>query len=50
MYLLAKTKVSEETAIKILDLLASLGSIDLELWKERIVWPARLCGQIKQCL
>ena len=37
-FLLAKTKVSDDLAKKILDLLAELDSIDKELWSEGYIW------------
>ena len=38
MFLLAKTLVTEDIANSILNTLADLGAIDLELWENRIVW------------
>jgi len=37
-YMLAKTHLSEVTAFEIIDLLAKIGSIDRELWDEKIIW------------
>lgn len=37
-YMVARMRVSPDTAWAILDLLARLGAIDKELWAERIVW------------
>lgn len=37
-FLLAKTKVDEDTASKILDTLAELEAIDQELWKYKVIW------------
>ena len=37
-YFVAKAKVTEEKAIQILDLLASIEAIDPDLWTHRIVW------------
>ena len=37
-FLHAKTLVSEDTAIKILNLLAELDAIDSELWQHNIIW------------
>ena len=37
-YLIAYTMVSEDTAIKILNILASLEKIDRELWGNKIIW------------
>lgn len=38
LFFVAKAKVSEEKAVQILDLLASIEAIDPELWKVKIVW------------
>jgi len=37
-YFVAKSKVLEEQAVKILDLLADIGAIDAELWKHKVIW------------
>lgn len=37
-FLHAKTLVSEDTAKKILDLLAKLNAIDQELWNQKVIW------------
>ena len=37
-YLLAKTRVTEKTAVAILDKLAELDAIDAELWENGIIW------------
>lgn len=37
-YLLATTRVTSEVAENILDLLASLGGIDPDLWDKRVIW------------
>jgi hypothetical protein len=37
-FLLAKTRVEEQKAIEILDLLAGLNAIDLDLWKLKIIY------------
>jgi hypothetical protein len=37
-FLLAKTRVSEDVACRILDTLADLDAIDKELWEERLIW------------
>lgn len=37
-FLVAKTLVDEETAKKILDMLAELHAIDPELWKGKVIW------------
>ncbi len=47
LYLTAQTKVSEETADEILDLLASMRKIDPELWSERqIIWCQTLVDNL----
>lgn len=38
LYFVALARVTEERAIQILDLLASIGAIDQELWNHRIIW------------
>ena len=37
-FFVAKAKVTKEKAEQILDLLAEIGSIDANLWKQKIVW------------
>jgi len=37
-FLLAKTRVDEETAMKILDTLSDLEAIDKKLWEHKLVW------------
>ncbi|MSU01886.1 Lin1244/Lin1753 domain-containing protein [Tissierella pigra] len=37
-FLLAKTRVEEEKAIEILNMLAELEAIDRDLWEEKIIW------------
>jgi hypothetical protein len=37
-FLLAKTRVEEQKAVEILDLLAGLNAIDLDLWKLKIIY------------
>lgn len=37
-FLLAKTKVNEETAVDILKTLSEVGAIDSELYKNRVIW------------
>lgn len=39
-FLLAKTKMDENTANNILDLLVDLEAIDRDLWEHRIIWSA----------
>jgi hypothetical protein len=46
-FLLAKTRVNEETASAILDKLAELGKIDPELWAEKRIWYQNLVDNIK---
>lgn len=50
IYFVAKSKVSEEKAIAILDTLASIDAIDAELWKERIVWSDNFLERVKVLL
>lgn len=38
LFLVAKTRVPEQTAIEILNLLAELEAIDTELWENKIIW------------
>lgn len=38
MFLLAKTRVTDEKATEILDTLAKLNAIDNELWAKKIIW------------
>lgn len=45
-FLIAKTRVSEETAIKILDMLAELDAIDDELWAGKIIWCQNLVDNV----
>ena len=47
IYLTAMTKVPEETADKILDLLADMGKIDRELWTSRkVIWCQTLVDNL----
>ena len=47
-FLVAKTKVSEIPGSEILDLLANLGNIDSELWKQnKVIWCESLILNIK---
>lgn len=47
-YLFGYTKVSMETAEQILELLASLGKIDRDLWeKKRVIWCQALVNNLK---
>ena len=45
-FFVAKAKVSKEKAEQILDLLAEIGSIDPELWKQRIVWSDNFVSRV----
>lgn len=45
-YLLSRTRVSEETGWEIMNLLASLGAIDSELWQEHIVWSENFVKRV----
>lgn len=48
MYLVALTKVTEEQADAILDMLALRGNIDLELWQERkVIWCQSLVDNLQ---
>lgn len=46
-YMLAITKVTEETASNILDLLAKVDAIDRDLWQEKIVWSQNFVDGVK---
>ena len=48
MFLIAKTRVDEETATKILDLLAALGAIDAELWQQKIIWVQKFVDRLAE--
>lgn len=45
-FLLAKSRVSEQTATEILDTLADLDAIDKELWKEKTIWVQKFVDNI----
>ncbi len=45
--LLAETHVTEDTATKILQLLADLGAIDVELHKDKIIWSQNLIENLE---
>ena len=47
-FLIAKTKLDKEKCIEILDLLSSLGAIDKELWKDKIVWSDNFIENIRE--
>jgi len=40
-FLQAKTRLSEEVVLKILELLSKLGAIDAELWSKKIIWSEK---------
>jgi uncharacterized phage protein (TIGR02220 family) len=46
-FLIAKTRLDKEKCTEILDLLATLGAIDKELWNEKIVWSDNFIENIK---
>jgi hypothetical protein len=46
-FLLAKTRVNDETAAGILDFLAEVGKIDAELWSVNVIWYQNLVDNIK---
>jgi DnaD/phage-associated family protein len=46
-FLLAKTHLNSETANKILDTLADLDAIDMELWQHKIVWSQNLVDNVR---
>lgn len=48
MFLVAKTRVDEETATKILDLLAALAAIDAELWQQKIIWVQKFVDRLAE--
>ncbi len=47
-FLIAKTKLDKEKCTEILNLLAVIGSIDKELWNEKIVWSDNFVENIKE--
>lgn len=47
-FLVAKTRLSEEKARKILDLLAELDAIDKELWDNGIIWCQNLIENVSE--
>lgn len=47
IYFVAKSKVSEEKAINILDTLASIDAIDADLWKHKIVWSDNFLERVR---
>ena len=46
MFLVAKTRVTEETATEILKTLADLEAIDSELWEQKIIWVQHLVDNV----
>jgi hypothetical protein len=46
-FLTAKTRVSEDYAIKILDTLAELDAIDPELWAQKLIWATNLADNVR---
>ena len=47
-FLVAKTRVSEEETLKILNLLAELDAIDKELWSKGIIWCQNLIDNVSE--
>lgn len=45
-FLLAKTRVNEDIAMQILNLLADIGKIDKDLWNNKIIWYQQLVDNI----
>lgn len=45
-FLIAKTRVTEQTATEILDTLAELNAIDADLWKEKMIWVQKFVDNI----
>jgi hypothetical protein len=45
-YFIAKAKVTKEKAEQILDLLAEIGSIDADLWKQKIIWSENFASRL----
>lgn len=45
-YLISRTGVDEITGTEILSLLANLGKIDPELWKDRVIWCENLVANL----
>ncbi len=45
-FLLAKTRVDNEKACQIMDLLVALEAIDSELWEKRVIWVQNLVDNI----
>ncbi len=47
-FLLAETLVSEETGVRILNLLSELDAIDAELWKHKVIWVQNLVNNFAE--
>jgi DnaD/phage-associated family protein len=47
-FLLAKTRVDEEKALKILNTLSELGAIDQELWGQKILWVQKFVDNLAE--
>jgi len=47
-FLQAKTKQSEETTLKILNLLSDLEAIDPEMWKEKLIWSQNFVDRLRE--
>lgn len=45
-FFIAKAKVTKEKAEIILDLLAEIGSIDADLWKQKIIWSENFAARL----
>lgn len=45
-FFVAKAKVTKEKAEQILDLLAEIGSIDADLWKNKIIWSENFAARL----
>ena len=46
-FLLAKTRVDDDIASRILDLLAELQAVDTKLWEKRIIWCQKFVNNIE---
>lgn len=47
-YLIAKVSLDEKMCVEILDLLAKLGAIDHDLWREKVVWSQNFVDGISE--
>ena len=45
-YFVAKACVPEEQAVQILDLLADIGAIDADLWKQKVIWSDNFVARL----